>query len=417
MFTDSESRAEHGIQEANPYYGRVSDIAAVVFVCAFALAFVSAIGMGVVAIIRAARGVGVEKASSKESFCAVVHEAGGRELGEGIAISRDGVEYVFEYVSNSEGPAKILASRSISTTKNADSLRELPAMTLREENDRDRLGKSLGLNLELQTGDERFDAGVYIECDEPSATAMLSSPEVRAGVIGLLGTGYDHVAFRLGGHALVASRTEGVREFNPRVVEDTIRHLAQVADALPPFWSVPVERSMTRGGKAVIASSLVASVALVAAIFSESRWDPLDGGLNGSTLVLSLFVFVAEVALVWALVRRRSLALRYFSWAAAAGLLLAPSLSRAALVACNGAGDEAITTYSRPLEHKHVSQGDDSTTYYLHFGAVPGMKDSSAVISVSRERFVYAAPGDVYQLTVGAGRLGVPWLVELQLAP
>src|SRR4051812_49357906 len=43
----------------------------------------------------------------------------------------------------------------------------LPPVYFRKENGRDRAGKLLRLNRELQTGDDEFDRAIYIESDAP----------------------------------------------------------------------------------------------------------------------------------------------------------------------------------------------------------------------------------------------------------
>jgi hypothetical protein len=58
--------------------------------------------------------------------------------------------------------------------------------------------------------------------------------------------------------------------------------------------------------------------------------------------------------------------------------------------------------------------GEDSTSYFFFFPAVPGMVEDSLQLSVSRQEFNAASQGDTFQLMIGAGRLGTPWLLDLE---
>src|SRR4051812_44508814 len=61
----------------------------------------------------------------------------------------------------------------------------LPHVYFRREDDDDRSAKARGINVEAQTGDERFDMRVYIEADlpEPAVQALLSAVEARVAIV------------------------------------------------------------------------------------------------------------------------------------------------------------------------------------------------------------------------------------------
>ena len=60
----------------------------------------------------------------------------------------------------------------------------LPVAVFRRERTRDRVGRRLALNREIQTGDQAFDDLVYIETDEQPDTIkeLVASPQARAEI-------------------------------------------------------------------------------------------------------------------------------------------------------------------------------------------------------------------------------------------
>ena len=156
----------------------------------------------------------------------------------------------------------------------------------------------------------------------------------------------------------------------------------------------------------------------LSALYATSKWDTLGNDLNGMIGRGSLCLVGAHVVLSWLLVRGSSQALRNLSLSNLLALMAIPSFLTAALYSANGIGDREVLDYTRALEHKRISESDDSTTYYyLYFATVPGVKGSSFSVSVSSEEFRQAEVGDLYELSVGPGNLGAPWLRQLTRKP
>ena len=371
-------------------------------------------------VVRKANGapIGGSRASrlGAQGFSAVMRAAGGQQVKDGFLIARDGETYRFQLKSNSEGPDVIRASRVLSPSLVSGAYPELPVMRLREENDRDRLGKTLGLNRELQTGDSLFDARIYVECDAPRGvgSAVLSSPEVRQGVTGLLALGYREVCLRRYGATLVASWRVGVREFSAETIQQTIERLALIGDHLPAFRKTPTSTPWPMGKWVVLVASVLTGVMYWCALIADKNWEPIGSGLDLMTAQLAFLLLLLYSAVVWALLRGHSLALRYLSLSIIVGVLMAAMISRAVLVTYNGSGDTNISTHERVLDHKRKVESDDSTSYYFYFATVPGVEDSSIRLRVSSRQFRAASQGDTFLLTVGAGKLGTPWLLELE---
>ena len=381
---------------------------------------VGSIGLGLFLVavsrrIKSGKGQHAFGGLGPSDFRSTLRAVGAQEVSGELLLERDEGIYGFKYISNSEGADSIQIFRVIKPGSGPGLLPELPVMNLRLENDRDRLGKSLRLNRELQTGDELFDARVYIECDDRSGAAkrMLSSPEVRKGITGLLSLGFGYVAFRLNSRALVTTWSVGARPFNRNLVEGAVERLSQIGSNLPKFRKVPTTTPISPGAWAVVLFWLVAMASLFFFFAADEHWPVLGKGLDQLTVMIALALFSVQAMVLWLMIRGYSKALRHLCWAILSGFMLAPTLSRGALLVANGSGDTALTTYERALQHKREVKGDDSTSYYFYFESVPGVEASSIKLSVSSSQYRSSSIGDMWQLTVGAGNLSTPWLLEM----
>ena len=351
----------------------------------------------------------------RDEFPAVMRTAGGQQVKDGFLIAHDGETYRFWLSLNSNGPDFIRASRVLSPSMVSGAYPELPVMRMRQENDRDRLGKALWLNREMQTGDSLFDSRIYVECDAArgAGIAVLSRPEVRQGVTGLLALGYREVCLRRYRAPLVATWQIGVRDFTSDTVMQTIERLALIGDHLPAFRKIPASTPWPTGKWVLSVVSGLALLMFWLAMVVETRWEPLDSGLDGMTMQLSILLLLLQSAVLWALLRGNSQSLRFLFWSVIVSGFMVVMTSRVVLVTYNGSGDTNISTYERALDHKRTIRSDDSTRYYFYFMAVPGIESSSFRLSVSKREYRAASQGDSFHLTVGAGKLDTPWLLEM----
>ena len=97
-----------------------------------------------------------------------------------------------------------------------------PAVVLRAENSLDRLGKRIGVNREIQTGDQDFDARVYVESDAPDQDLQrtLADDRVRRAVRALLDGGAVRVELDPTG----LTATQGMVAGSPRRGRDRADH-------------------------------------------------------------------------------------------------------------------------------------------------------------------------------------------------
>lgn len=111
----------------------------------------------------------------------------------------------------------------------------LPAVRFSRESDFDRLGKQLHLNREIQIGDERFDAYVYIDEDErtpeDAVHALLRSSAVRRALTDTLALVTDVWTTAAGFHVRRRDDPRGAA-FDPTVFAEILRHVHRLREAL-----------------------------------------------------------------------------------------------------------------------------------------------------------------------------------------
>ena len=336
-----------------------------------------------------------------------------------LVIHRDGVDVSFEYLLDPDSVPMIRASCPLPTSLGSDALPVLPAMSFRKETPADVRAKRWGLSSELQVDDPEFDERIYIECNASARAPklILANPQVRGGIASLLAAGYDEFALRDHGYALVSTWLVDSRPFGPAQIEQTVAAFVEIVAGLPPFRTVPVERKIEHGAVVTMLAWGSALGALVLSTFAKQHWQPVGGGLFSLMVGVSVLLFLAHLAGLWVSLRGRFRARSWLIWAASSGLMLAPFGGRAAVMALNGGFDPSSVSYTLPLVDKRVESTEDSNTFYVQFADVPGATPARVEIEVERDLFVKAGPGVLYQLELGEGTLGTPWLRDLQLAP
>jgi hypothetical protein len=353
------------------------------------------------------------------ALATILQDYNAQQTDTGMRVVQDGVSYGYRYISGGEGPSFIRLSREIKPSWVSGAALELPTMMLRQERDRDRFGKSIHLNKELQTGDPLFDARVYIECDSRGSAAarMLKNPEVRKGVTGLLALGFKQLYFRKHGHAMVVTWQIGPKSLTKDLLDEAMRRMTQIVDGLPPFRRVPTKTQHSAGTRLVLFYMAMTCIVVLGMMYVLAEWSPLGNGLQPMILNLSLCLFAAQALVTWLVVKGSSSALRAMIQGNLISLAMAPMLCTALIIGANGIGDTEVIYYSRALDHKRISESDDSKTHYLYFASIQGVKGSSFSIKVSSTEYHQARVGDMYDLTVGAGNLGTPWLRQLVRQP
>ncbi len=199
----------------------------------------------------------------------------------------------------------------------------LPHVLIRRERASDRLGKRMGFNREVQLGDPTFDDAAFIDTAEADdvVRSLLQRPDVRAGVLAVLATGY-HVAMSPAGlRGTLILR--GMRPIDPTAVPGAVAALEALAPLLPsmppttlgkPHWNrspaaifVPLAISMGcfmfMGAAAAVVHPLasrgdIASAFMAGGAVWVAAVVALFFFLRGGTRSLGQFVLAAFLLLI-----------------------------------------------------------------------------------------------------------------------
>lgn len=177
----------------------------------------------------------------------------------------------------------------------------LPPITLRRERALDRRGKRLGINREVQLGDARFDAAVYIVSAAPDTVIreVLARAEARAAVTAVLQGAAGELVI---GGGRIAARVEGVHlEDGPalRMIVDYLvflREVVAVPRDIPVMVARPRRWDATLGAVAALWLGLL-GLALLLRPPPVLTWGPVLAAL-GAGLVLTLLCCGLLVALL-----------------------------------------------------------------------------------------------------------------------
>lgn len=282
-----------------------------------------------------------------------------------------------------------------------------PAITLTRESDEEIYAKERGVTREVQVGDARFDARVFIDSDAVDADVLtvLQPPAVRAAILILLQL-FTEVRLHAGGIAATGARhLPGICE--PDVLRRHLAALRVVAGAPRPLESTTAPRSTL--------SQIVMAYALSGV--------PLGGPLLGVALSYFTPVHAEQITLLPALVGIAVAALALWPLArvfrghsrshkdltiARAGMLVGTPLYVMALVTlANGVLDRSPerTDVLSVTDVSHESKHDISTVTARNedsdLGAVSvDFKDRAKQVKVGQRVTVYTR----------AGALGVRWM-------
>jgi hypothetical protein len=292
--------------------------------------------------------------------------------------------------------------------------RTRPAMSLRAETGADRLGKRVGIDREVQTGDAAFDAAVYIESDAPDedVRAALADARVRRAVRELLAAGEARVELDPEGltsvHNLDAARTPIAEADLDRITA----LLSEAASALPLFLAGRARPRALHG--AVEAGAIVAGLALFCAMQWLGPAAPIDPearllGLGGGLAIALLVVPAIGLA-----VRGRWDSASRFVCFSITALLVLPMGLYTGLCCANELLDD-----SPPVRHTarvvHVRVGKGPTTYVelASWRADGRSADLTTTYDVSNP----AEKTGKMTVTTRAGRFGWEWVVSFRPAP
>jgi hypothetical protein len=291
------------------------------------------------------------------------------------------------------------------------------AILLRHETWFDRFGKRLGINREVQIGDEAFDRAVYIESNAPDAVlhGLLGDPGRRRTVLEIMEAGFSEVRVHADKSLVSASRPRpGAVHLEAKTVRDVAQRLAFLAPAIPPPEVPPdAPRVSVRRTVALWAFGIAGVSALVAAGFvlvaASDAYRPVTSDLYWVAVSISAALYAAAVFFTALVVRGKSDSLRSL---VALGLLLLydmPCYTVSAVLAINGALDFSPPA-RRPsvIVERWVTHGK-GTSYNLRLSGLH-RGESNFVMQVDPATYERLANDAQAIVTTGEGALGWEWI-------
>ncbi len=284
-----------------------------------------------------------------------------------------------------------------------------PEVRFWQENARDRLGKAIGVNEEVQTGDESFDTQVYVDSSAPTddVQSVLANRTTREHLQELV---------KLGRVTLGAGRLTVVviwkGHFTREEFEDAAAHLVGAAGGLPRFATVG---EVQKPKVLVPLFGFIAGAAVfVAATSIGSSYEPLQAHDCRTAVGLGILGWVAFLFVLSRFVRGRSDSFRMLALYAFITAFVLPTGIAMLLFAANAAYD-----VSQPVEHPttvartwYTTGKHNSRTYHLAVD-MPGRVNLPVPSHVAREAY----EGESITVTVGKGRFGWPWMKRYELGP
>lgn len=288
----------------------------------------------------------------------------------------------------------------------------MPWVTLYPEGAFQRLGKTLGINREVQLGDAAFDDAVYVDAAETNddhVRALLAPPAVRAALRELLSLGYKVEFSPKGVSAFqvipASARADGTHA--PQIAAA----LGRIVDAAPRFDAAaltPTRGFFGAGPLAVIAAGVGAGLALIAVggVLTDSS-EALDTSAAGPMLAAGGALWVAYVAGLLLAVRGTSSAFAKLLLGALFGLITLPAGAATTLGGLNRALDAS------PAEVHAVTvrrvYGRSHTLYVDSWR--PGRDEER--LTTSHGFFGRVRAGDRVEVRAHPGRFGWPWVEPL----
>lgn len=291
------------------------------------------------------------------------------------------------------------------------------AVLFRPEKPIDRFGKSLGLNVEHDTGDSAFDGEVYIESDADAADleALLADTSTRQAVHQILGLGFGSVELFRGASTVQASVIRPTPQ-HVASAEQIVERLGVIADNLPAFDAAPVGRATPlRTAIAGAVGVLGGFGVFVFAVLAATTWRVIVPGAMVRCGLLGLGGWLVVSALAFVLVRGKSDALRTFSIVFFSALFGMPALGVGTGATLNGVLDAgAATSHDARVTRRWVTTSKNSRTYHLEVES--WRPDESRIeVTVSSGQYDQTVDGSPLRITTKPGWLGWEWIARVQV--
>ncbi|MEP7119981.1 MAG: hypothetical protein ABJE95_03680 [Byssovorax sp.] len=288
-------------------------------------------------------------------------------------------------------------------------------LTLRLETGLDRLGKSLRINRETQTGDAAFDARVYLESDaaDPVVLAALVDPTLRASAVKCLDLGCASVVLDAGGDLRVERPLPHAELIAADRLAALCDALGAAAEAIPPLAASPPVRSFAGMLPGIALIGLFGSWPLYYA--AHALWEPLRSDLYSSSVLGGIALWLVSLPILFFVLRGRSVSLRDLMICTLALAVGLPLGGTDLMMTLNGLLDRsAPVIHETRVTRLHKVSGK-SPSYYV---TVPSWQpdEETTEISIGSTLYSTLAEGTPIVVRTHPGALGWEWLVDVSSA-
>lgn len=279
--------------------------------------------------------------------------------------------------------------------------RGLPEVTLRREEDADRIAKEDGLSVEVQVGDALFDPRVYIETTIPAAAvkALLASKEARAGVLRLL---ESCPRIEIDPQGITLS-IPGDHAFAPRELRELAVALAAVAK-IPVVRYSALDEANPPSALYIALSVMTAAFAAGSLVFALAVFTPERAALPLWGVVFGLLGWMLTWPVARGLARGHARGLLHYRVLLGTGFLTVVPFSSGFFVILNGALDRSPSREERGSIVEVRRYEDEGTPMSEVKVAWPGgVEDTHTFQGHLRE-------GDAVTVVRRKGRFGYEWI-------
>jgi hypothetical protein len=288
-----------------------------------------------------------------------------------------------------------------------------PRVLMTSEGVANKLGKRLGLNREVQLGDQGFDECVYIDSyvEDEVAARLLPNAQARGAVQSLL-EHVDRVQI-MDKDTPVGLRKAGVLEADVVLggrYDQLLDHLVTLAHNLPPVrvqapGQLPHDLGVTLMTLSIF-SCLPSLGLMLAGLF---WWPTFTTGIDKAGLLGGLALWAVSLPVLWLLMRGRSTSATNLFVSACFLLFALPTGSLGTLYTLNGFQDPSLRARPGVILGTILSRGSKGgVTYYALVKTEDGALEGR--FQIDTDEYYRYQRGARVKLYIGDGRLGWSWL-------
>lgn len=278
----------------------------------------------------------------------------------------------------------------------------------------DRTCKRFGIAVEIETGDEVFDAECYVRSDTPEfAAAYLGDSIKRVAILDLRRMGFPEVLLTNG--VLTASWTGFNPKANhkPELSIDTAARLLILARNLPEHRPEFEHRTGSHRKKwqAALWLGLIGFALTMLSLIAFPPVDTLD--LLSRALVVFVVALPAFAYVSAVLIRGSSTSHNAWGALMVGAIFLLPLGSVGSTALLNGASDESpLVVHNAVITEKYTTRNKNRTNYHVRVASwrAPG---ETLSYRVSQTEFNAVTPHQSQMVvTTRAGAIGIEWLAS-----